>query len=689
MPDLRTHRARRAILAGALAATAWVALGAIADGYARHGWSARWYTLDQGERALVDRTTEHRVAFPNAHRPLARYVQGWPSELPIPTALPSIDAELRARVTVPSGPALFLGADARQTATVEVDGRPAAEAAVPPGAHDVAVRWTGRPAAAGRSRTNAESVSFALTWGPTLSSLSPVPRDAIEPADGAWPWTRVALWWAVVALSLLFALGAAYAAHADDTRARLRRAGMIATALVVLLGTGYRALDYDVMPEFRENADELFATWNGWSLLEDGTTRGWSLWPHAYGGTDVERTEVRFFGETRIVIQPYFEHPPLLHVLVGAAAHLGGADSWLEAKLSHTRLVPIALSALSLFLLVALGRRLMPRSPAPWIGALLYAVIPTIALQTRVIKEEALLVPLSLGMLLFFLRWRDDGKKTRDLILAAVCAGLAPIAKVPAIVWVPALVMLVAAERGAHRKAILAAFVGLATASLLLVFGAAIDWDVFVFTQGQQGGRPTHWNLFPRFFDATLINHSLIGRGWILFLWLGFAASVYRRGARDTAILTVPLVTYLIAIAVGSGNWTFGWYIVPLYPFLCLGAGDLIAQLWRRLNLIGGALFVVLLVMYSLNFTLDPHWAKQPEAWPILRRAVTLTVALSIAPYALVQVWRESALCVRLARIVTVLGLAAVVVLSGVFIATYDVTYETYRDFDRDTYFHR
>ncbi len=687
MADLRTARARRAILAGALAALAWVALGALADGYVRHGFSARWYAEQGGERVLVDRTVEHRVAFPNAHRPLARYVQGWPHELPIPTALPSVDVELRGKLTVPPGPPLFVGADARHRATVEVDGRPA-EGPLAPGVHDVKVRWTGQPAAAGRSRTNAESVSLTLTWGPSQGALTPVPREALVPATGSWPSSRVALWWSVFALGLLFALGAAYAAYAGDTRTGVRRAGMLATALVVLLGTGYRALDYDVMPEFRENADELFATWNGWSLLEDGTTRGWSLWPHAYG-SDVARTTIHFFGEERIVIEPYFEHPPLLHVLVGAAAHLGGAETWLEAKLAHTRIVPILLSALSLFLMVALGRRLMPRSPAPWLGALLYAVIPTIALQTRVIKEEALLVPLSLGMLLFFLRWRDDGKKTRDLMIAAVCAGLAPIAKVPAIVWVPALVMLVAAERREHRKAIMAAVAGLATASLLLVFGALIDWDVFVFTQGQQGGRPTHWNLFPRFFDATLINHSMIGRGWILFLWLGFVASVYRRGARDSAVLTVPLVTYLIAIAVGSGNWTFGWYIVPLYPFLCLGAGDLIAQLFRRPTLLGGALFVALLVMYSLNFTLDPHWAKQPEAWPILRRAVTLTVALSIAPYALVQVWRESALCIRLSRAVTVIGLLAVVVLSGVFIATYDVTYETYRDFDRDTYFHR
>lgn len=666
---------------------AWLALAGVADVYARHGWNARWYTEHEGRRTLVTRTIEHRVEFPNAHRPLARYVQGWPFDrLPMPHDLPEIDAELRAIVTVPPGAPRFLRADALREAEVVVDGRPASDAALDPGPHEVLVRWSGRPPVNVRTRPNASAVRFALTWGPTPRASEPVPREAITPITGAWTSARVALWWLAIVLALLFGAGAFVTAHAEESIARLRRGAVLATALVVVIGTAYRAVDYDVMPEFRENADELFATWNGWSLLDDGTTRGWSLWPHAYGGSSVERTQVHFFGETRVVIEPYFEHPPLLHVLVGAAAHLGGADHWLEARLAHTRLVPIALSALSLVLLIAVGRRLFPRSPAPWLGALLYAVLPTIALQTRVIKEEALLVPLALGMLLFFLRWRDDGKQTRDLVLAAVCAGLAPLAKVPAIVFVPSLVMLVAAERGELLRATWAAIIGLAIASLLLVFGALIDWDAFWLTQVHQGGRPTHWNIFPRFFDATLVNHNLVGRGWILFLWLAFAASVFRRGRRDAAVLTVPLVTYLIAIAVGSGNWTFGWYVVPLYPFLCLGAGDMLAGLYRRPTLIGGALFVVLLVMYGLSFTVDPTWAKQPEAWPVLRRAVTILVALSIAPYALAQVWPRS-IARGAARMTTVVGLAAVVALSGYFVARYDTIYETYRDFDRDPWF--
>ncbi len=680
---------RRGVVAGALVALAWLALCAVADSYVRHGWTADWYTSHEGQRVVVDTTTEHRVEMPNAHRPLARYVQGWPFDrIPRPTALPTIDAELRARLTVPEGPPLFLGATSSGPAEIWVDGRSASEGPAAPGTHDVLVHWTARPRPHPPRGSAADTARFTLTWGPSEPTATPVPRAALRPGDGDWPKSRVILIWMAILGALGGSLAVYAAASASEEASRRRRVAALLTVGVVLLGSGFRLFDYDVMPEFRENADELFATWNGWSLLEDGTTRGWSLWPHVYGG-EVRHTQVRFFGEVRPVIEPYFEHPPLLHVLVGAAAHLGGAEHWLDAKLRHTRLVPIALSALAIFLMVAIGRRLHPRSPAPWLGALLFGVIPIIALQTRVIKEEALLVPLSLGMVLFFLKWRDDGRHLRHLVGAAICAGLAPIAKIPAIVWVPALVMLVAAERGETRRAVWAGIIGLAVASLLLVFAAVVDWDVFLLTQAQQGTRPTHWNLFPRFFDATLINHNLIGRGWALFLWVAFAASVFRRGTRDSAVLGVPLVTYLVAISVGSGNWTFGWYIVPLYPFLCLGAGEFLADLWERPTLLGGALFVVLLVMYSLNFTLDPTWAKQPEAWPTLRRAVTLTVAFSLAPYALVQVWRSSPFLNRLARTVTALGLAAVVGLCGYFVATYDTAYETYRDFDRDTYFHR
>ena len=670
--DLDAPRTRLALAGAGVTLAVCLAIALWLDGFVAHGVSVRWYTTHAGARTLVTRTVEHRAAFPNVHRPLARYVQGWPFErIPLPAELPAIDAELSARVVVPPGLPRRIEADSPNDVEVLIDGR---DQPATSGAHDLLVRWRGR------TSRSPDSAKLELRWG------GPIPAGALTPA-GDNP-DRVYYWAAAGALSLALCLALFFAIRTPSDRRRRAILLGIATSAVLALGAAYRLYDYDVMPEFRENADELFATWNGWSLLSDGTTRGWSMWPYEYGGL-VEIESVRFFGERREVISPYFEHPPLWHLLVGAAAHLGGAEHWLEAKLAHTRLVAIALGLLSLWLVIALGRRLWPAGPAPWLAGLLYAVLPTIALASRVIKEEALLTPLMLGSMLFFLRWRDGGKRPRELVLASVCAGLCAATKVPGVVLVPALVMLVAAERGQTKRALLAAAIGLGLSSAFFVFGGVIDWEAFVATTSKQGTRPTHWNLFPRWFDVTLINHNIIGRGWLLFLWLGSLWAFAKRSWRDVAVIAAPLVCYLVAISIGSGNWTFGWYIAPILPLVCLGAGGYLAELWERPSLLAGFLFVVLLVYYSLNFTLDVHWAKQPPSWPPIRKMVTLTTAAFLAPYGLAQVWRHNALFKSLARLATAIGLALVVVLSGLFVARYDVVFERYRNFDRDAYFDR
>ncbi|MCA9610814.1 MAG: phospholipid carrier-dependent glycosyltransferase, partial [Myxococcales bacterium] len=449
-----------------------------------------------------------------------------------------------------------------------------------------------------------------------------------------------------------------------------------------------RGFDYDVMPEYRENADELFATWNGWSLLDDGTTRGWSIWTSAYRGR-IPVTPVRFFGQEANVITPYFEHPPLMHVLVGAAAHLGGAHHYLDAKLRYTRLVPIGLMALATVLMIAVGRRLWPASMAPYVGALLFSVIPSIVLQTRVIKEEDVLVPLLLGAVLFFLRWRDDGRRSRDLWGAAICVGLAPLAKVPAAALIVGVAMLFAAERGGFRSAVQLLGIGIAIGSTLLLYALVIDWDEFLFATRMQSGRAIHWNIFPRFFDVGQINGNRIGRGWTQFLWLSLAATVYARGLRSSAVLTVPTLVYLVAIAVGTGNWTYGWYVVPLYPFLCLAAGDLVVRTWNRPTLFAGLLLLGLLVFYTLNFTLHPTWIRQPSTWPWIRTMVTAATIVGLAPFALAELWRRHAIVLRLCRLALVVIVATASVFGAWTVAHYDVIYESHLEMDVDDWFAR
>lgn len=683
---MRSSSTTRPLRVATVSAAAWLLASALVwtllDRYPRHGWNASWYAELGEAPILMDRTLEHRVAFPSMHRPYARLLQGWRFErAEVPAELPPIRIRLSAMVRVPEGGARTFSFDSPNQVTLRVDGRDASGRPIRPGLHRLDVRWRAQPDPQRRpeARDN-RAVRFALHWTVRGAHPRPVPREALTPASGRWPWTRVALLLSMCAL----ALGGAAVVWVTVRR---RRTQVLWVLGVVGLGLFLRVYDYDVMPEFSENTDELFATWNGWSLVVEGKTRGWSMWPARYGAS-VHTKLTRYFGVDRTVVTPYFEHPPLLHVLVGAAARIGGAEHYLHAKLRHTRLVPVALSALTMLLLMWFGHALLRTSSAPRWAALLYAVTPTIALQNRAIKEEALLAPLLLGGLCFFLRWRDRGERFGDLAVAAGLLGLGTLTKVPAVVWIPALVMLVLAA-GRPRAALCAGAMAGGVAALWPLFGTLTAGHAFWLMQTAQATRPTHWNLFIRFFETTLINHNVVGRGWLLFLWAGTFGYLARLRWQSASVVLVPVVSYLCAIGIGSGNWTFGWYMLPIYPFLCLGGGLLLSDLWRRPSLFFGFLFVALIVFYSLNFTLDIHDAMQPPSWPGIRRMVTLSALALLAPYALAQVWPRSPWAVAAARIATVGGLAIFVFVSASYVMRYDETFDAYRDFDRRVYFHR
>lgn len=663
------------VLLGTLGATA------LADRlYLGRGVDATWHAEVDGERREVARTVEHRVQFPNERRALARFVQGWRFDRDgIPADLFPFVAKLRGRVTVPRGDR-ELYVQARPHGEVRIDGEPMRSGArVPEGEHAFEVDWSGNFEARGvslraffcRGQTATPETSSFCQEAP-VQSFTPLSRSS-----------QTHLWLGAL-LALLLSV-ATTALAASDAATRRRWLGRAALALVLALGLGLRLFDYDVMPDFRENGDELFATWNGWSLLETGETRGWSLWPHVYGAR-VEHSRLEYFGMDWNLIQPYFEHPPLTHLLVGAAAHLGGAEHFAHAKLAHTRLVPILFVIPTLLLMFGIGRRVDPRGAGPWLACLLYAVTPTIALQTRVIKEEALLGPLGLGAVYAVLVYRER-ESVRALVAAGLLAGMATWAKVTGFAFVPAVVALLLADRR-WRAAAVAGALGVGVSAGLLAYGAAVDWDTFVFAQRHQGTRPLHFNIFLRWFDVTLINHSVIGRGWMLFLWIGTAAAHARRRAQASAFIAVPLLLYLSAITIGTGNWTFGWYAVPLYPWLCLGAGRFLADLWDAPDLFRGLIASVLLGLYSLNFFFEPSFMKVPDHWPDLRIAIALIVTALFAPFGLVQAIRTRG-TIQLARGATALLLALFTALSARFVVRYDTFYDIYKDFDRDVYFDR
>lgn len=679
-----TVRRAHAVVAAAATTVAVLMAAAAADRWVAHGLEVTWRASVEGEIVEVDRTVEHRVAFPNEHRALARYVQAWDFDRwGVPDQFPDLDARMRGTLTVPEGVPRLLFARSDNQVDILVDGH-RLEGPIEPGEHDLTIYWHGPVQPPGSTHwTHALPTSLELSWGPDEESLAVVPASAFDPPADVLNADRLALWIAATVLAIWLALLVLWALSARTGGSLRRRVAVIATALLLLGGAGLRLFDYDVMPQFRENMDELFATWNGWQLLEDGSTRGWTLWPARYVGVVEDIVRVEYFRKRPIaVVSPYFEHPPLLHVMVGAAAHLGGATDYLHARLEHTRLVPIGLGVLTLWLVVLLGRRLFPGSAVPWLAGLLYATVPHLVLMNRVIKEEALLTPLAMAALLFFLRWRDDGERRADLVAAAVLAGLCTLAKVPGLVFVVVLAVLVA-HHGRWRQAVVAAAVGLAASSLLLVYAAAIDWNLFWYvTTDQATIRGSVWHQFVPFFSETLINHNRVGAAWLLFLWIGFAASVLTgRERRDMAVLTVPVVGYLVAIGLGSGGWHYGWYLLPVQPLLCLGAGKLLADLWDRPELFRGALFVLLPLMYGVAFLVDLEYVRSPLHGDRVRRSIQLFVVLFLAPYGLAMLFRHRA-AQTLARLTTALGLALMVFLHASFVLRYERLYESHRNLD-------
>jgi 4-amino-4-deoxy-L-arabinose transferase-like glycosyltransferase len=659
-PPFPTRRA-------ALAAFAVVALGGVgfffADRYCAHGLDATWYYTRDGHRSPVTRSIEHRPAFGSVHRALSQYLQNWPFESwGVPAETPPIDAVFEGEIEIPEGPPRWLTADGNGNVVIEIDGQRAMVPVVA-GRHRIAVHWTTTPDKAS---------SMRLRWATVPGRDEGVPATALTPSSGAWPVERIALWIAgpLALLALALALfGSLVTRERSRRHARLRR---LALVVIVLWGTGLRLWDYAAVPEFRENKDELYATWNGWSLLEDGTLRGWTSWPNAYAGTGARIERIAYFDTNpSAVVSPYFEHPPLLHVLAGAAAHASGAEHWSFARLKYTRLVPIALSVLTIVLVYAFARRLRPEGVVPLVASAMYALIPLIVLQNRAIKEEALIAPLVLGGLIFFLRWRDEGERMRDLVAASVLMGLCIFAKVPGFAFVLALGVLVAA-RGRYGAALLSLGIGGSFWLLFVVEGAIVDWDLFWWVQQYQATtRGSFWNIFLKFFHYPKVIHNVVGRGWLLFLWVAWAASVAGPRRRAEVLLTVPLIFHLVVIGISSGFWTFGWYWLPMFPFLCIAAAIFIIDLWNEPDLFRGFCFVGLFVFYFLNFVWHPGYVLNGISFDVVRPTVTGTTIAFLAPYVLVHL-RRAPWTIALARLSTVAGLVVAVSLSSWFVYEYD-----------------
>lgn len=287
---------------------------------------------------------------------------------------------------------------------------------------------------------------------------------------------------------------------------------------------------------------------------------------------------------------------PLLPSLAAAVYHVTGPD------VRWGRAIVLIFSLAAVWATGALGARLAG-PPAGRAAALLVAASPASVYYGRAFQPDTPMVALSLLALYGFARHLQDGG--RVLILGSVALGLAILVKLPAILVLPALLVLCWEYRG--RSALTDRRLWAALAVPLVV---AVGWYVHAFTifleTGLTFGIVAHpaktypptvafgpWEPFDKWSTmALLADHefytTILARLWTTHLTpIGLAGAaigllLWRRGPGRLAVAAWLLTLIAFVLVAGHGHLAHDYYQLPLVPVAALFFGVAAAPLFDR-----------------------------------------------------------------------------------------------------------
>jgi Dolichyl-phosphate-mannose-protein mannosyltransferase len=448
---------------------------------------------------------------------------------------------------------------------------------------------------------------------------------------------------------------AALAAGGDGWHAppRWRTWEIAALAALVLLGLFLRSHDYTLAPVPSDNRDELGWAWSGLTLLTRHVPYSWS-YLSAYPGVSA----LTLKGATYPIVHPWLDHPPLFSVLMGAEAWLLGARDLRDVTPEMIRPVVITLSSLSIALLYALGRRVLPWQAA-LVAAALLATAPIAVLFGRAVESENLLAPLLLIALLLTHRLlTGESRRAAMAGLALLCVA-ASLTKVPGVtVGIACGVMLLVGGR--WRLAVLAVGAGLLGLLLYAGYGALLDWNTFTAVLSAQEAR-RHGVMGAYEFIVSPAGVGTSARdGWWMLGWIGMGALLVARG-RAARLLPWAALVFVAAILLFADERLvvrFGWYRIAVYPLVYAAAAYVGWEAVKEAALIPLVALLVLGGAAAASFGLT----MGTEAWMPSPLIVSAVLAVVLLPALVAAVRKESTGARRVAQAV---GATALLVMLG------------------------
>ncbi len=351
---------------------------------------------------------------------------------------------------------------------------------------------------------------------------------------------------------------------------------LLIISIILILGALLKFYNYDVYPQRGATSDEYTYSFLGVSLLTKGVPISWS---HFDGYRNREDLAIK--GIYFPIVWPYFDHPPLNGLIVGAWSLLWGGDTFERIQLSVIRVVPIVLSTLSTLFVYLIARRRYGFRVGLW-ALLIYSTATIMVIHSRVVLAENLLTPLMLFALYFY-----DVKHKRiqsiHALALGIFAGLSFWTKEAGVSVFFILMALMIMDR--IRRSLIINFI---LVSILIMagyiwYGMYFDASVFWSIMTTQATRDIGPKTLQYLLTTPIIVNKVYHDGWYFLGFLSLFAGLSQ--AKNLRIILVPAFTYFILLLVIlTQEAQMGWYLIPLFPFMAIATAYLLVESVEQVN---------------------------------------------------------------------------------------------------------
>lgn len=332
---------------------------------------------------------------------------------------------------------------------------------------------------------------------------------------------------------------------------------------ILLLGFLLRLNNLYTWPRVGATFDEYAWTWQGISLIQNKVPTSWSFHPQ-YKHTK----EIRYQTVPFILVTPYLEHPPLFGVITGSYALLNGAHGMMDISIYKIRSLSLLLGIFSIFMVFLFSSKLYGRGIG-LLSGLLYAVIPTIVVGSRLVQNENFMIPVWLCSLYFCASYLKE-KKPWMRNMAAVLAGSLILAKVP---WAaaPFSLCIIYLYNKKYKDTAITGVIALLFLFVYFVYGFYYDSSLFLGLWGLQLNRYdiSFGSIYALFQKPYLADRFFLD-GWIFWGWIAFFLILVKDYKKNIILLSAVISYFLVFLTAIPDEAGHGWYRYPFYPFLII-----------------------------------------------------------------------------------------------------------------------